>query len=132
MSHLLPESKHLKTGGAPVYRYRFDQTLPLAADAKADVEPTAPHAGEIEFVFRVLNSRKLPWRQSDRDVSELMSNYWTNFAKTGNPNGPGLPAWPEYTSQGGYPLMRFKPASAATPDAHRARYEFLEKLGTLP
>ena len=123
---------HLKTGGAPVYRYRFDQTLPLPADAKEGTEPTAPHAGEIEFVFRVLSSRKLPWRQSDRDLSELMSSYWTNFAKTGNPNAPDLPHWPAYGTQGGYPVMHFQAESAAAPDAHRARYEFLDRLGATP
>jgi len=32
-------------------------------------------------------------------MSELMSSYWTNFAKTGNPNGAGLPAWPEFSSK---------------------------------
>ena len=50
----------LKTGKAPVYRYRFEQTLPLAADAQAGEEAAAPHASEIEFVFQVLSSRKLP------------------------------------------------------------------------
>jgi len=43
----------------------------------------APHASEIEFVFRVLSSRNLPWRAEDQMVSELISSYWTNFAKTG-------------------------------------------------
>jgi para-nitrobenzyl esterase len=78
---------HLKTGKAPVYRYRFEQTLPLPADAAADAEATAPHASEIEFVFQVLSSRKLPWRPEDRKVSDLMGSYWSNFAKTGDPNG---------------------------------------------
>jgi para-nitrobenzyl esterase len=123
---------HLKTGGAPVYRYRFDHPLPLPADARPDAEATAPHSAEIEFVFRVLNARKLPWRQSDRDVSELMSTYWTNFAKTGNPNGPDLPAWPAYASEGGFPVMHFRAESAATPDDHRSRYEFLDRLGIAP
>ena len=74
----------------------------------------------------MLSSRDLPWRPEDHRVSELVSSYWTNFAKTGDPNGPGLPPWPVYTPAGGDPVMHLTPAPAAVPDAHRARYEFLE------
>jgi para-nitrobenzyl esterase len=123
---------HVKTGKSPVYRYEFNQTLPLAPDAKAGTEPTAPHASDIEYVFRVLPSRDLPWRPEHHEVSELMAAYWTNFAKTGDPNGPGLPKWPVYNAQTNYLVMHLKPNAAAAPDDHRARYEFLEQLGPQP
>jgi para-nitrobenzyl esterase len=123
---------HLQTGGSPVYRYEFDQALPLPANALPGTEPTAPHASDIEFVFRVLSSRRLPWRQQDRDVSELMASYWTNFAKTGDPNGAGLPAWPAYTGRDGYPVMHLQAASAVQPDTHRSRYELLDRLAAAP
>ena len=86
---------HHQTGRSPVFRYRFDQALPLSPSAasKPGAEPTAYHSAEIEFVFRVLSSKELPWRPEDRQLSELMASYWTNFAKTGDPNGPGLPRW---------------------------------------
>jgi para-nitrobenzyl esterase len=70
----------------------------------------------------------LPWRQEDRDVSELVSSYWVNFAKTGDPNGPGLPRWPAYSSKTGYQVMHLQANSAATPDDRRDRYEFLDHL----
>ena len=111
----------LKTGKSPVFRYRFDQTLPLA-------EPAAPHASEIEYVFQVLSSRRLPWRPEDRKVSDLMGSYWTNFAKTGNPNGPDLPPWPAYASRDGYQVMHLTADPRPAPDQHRARYELLDKL----
>ena len=117
--------QQLKTGQAPVYRYRFEQTLPLAADAAADAEPAAPHASEIEFVFQVLSSRKLPWRPEDRKVSDLMGSYWSNFAKTGDPNGDGLARWPAY-SPDGYQVVHLRADPGAAPDAHRARYQFLD------
>ncbi|MGA9778223.1 MAG: carboxylesterase/lipase family protein [Limisphaerales bacterium] len=120
----------LQTGEAPVYRYEFDQALPLPADARPGTEPTAPHASEIEYVFRVLSSKHLPWRPEDRRVSELMATYWTNFAKTGNPNGPSLPPWPAYDRQDGYWVMHLGAHPSAAPDAHRARYEFLDHLNS--
>lgn len=121
---------HRTTGHAPVYRYKFEQTLPRARNAPKDAEPVAPHASEIEFVFRVLSSRSRPWRPEDHAVSELMASYWTNFAKTGNPNGPGLPKWPAYDANDSFPVMHLKAEAGAAPATDRARYEFLEQ--TMP
>jgi para-nitrobenzyl esterase len=118
---------HRATGESPVYRYKFEQTLPLAPDAAPNTEPIAPHAADIEFVFETLPSRPLPWRPDDGKVSALMASYWTNFAKTGNPNGPGLPEWPEYERDNGFQVMHLKADAAAAPDAHRARYEFQDR-----
>jgi para-nitrobenzyl esterase len=122
------QEMHAKTARMPVYRYEFDQTLPLAPNAPAGAEATAPHAAEIEFVFQVLSSRKLPWRPEDRKVSDLMGTYWTNFAKTGDPNGAGLPRWPAYRAEDGYMAMHLDADSQAAPDQHRARYLFLDSL----
>ncbi|MEO7600159.1 MAG: carboxylesterase family protein [Opitutus sp.] len=118
---------HRQTGKSPVYRYFFEQTLPLAPGT----EPVSPHASEIEYVFRVLPSRELPWQQEHRDVSELMASYWTNFAKAGNPNGPGLPNWPEYKADT-YSVMHLQENAAAAPDTRRARYEFLDQQKRSP
>jgi len=117
---------HRKTGQSPVYRYRFEETLPIAANS-TDQEPSAPHASEIEFVFQVLPSRDLPWRPQDEKTSELMATYWTNFAKTGDPNGEGLPHWPAYAPQK-YEVMHLTAQPEARPDDHRDRYLFLEKV----
>lgn len=122
----------LETGESPVFRYEYDQTLPLPADAKPGTEPTAPHSAEIEYVFRVLSSRHLPWRPEDNDVSELVSSYWTNFAKTGDPNSPGLPRWPAYTDRDGYQVMHLRANPESAPDEHRGRYEFLDHRTAIP
>jgi para-nitrobenzyl esterase len=42
-----------------------------------------------------------PWPEEDLALARLMSTYWANFAKTGDPNGPGLPQWPAYDSEHG-------------------------------
>jgi para-nitrobenzyl esterase len=118
----------VRTGKVPVFRYEFDQTLPLAPDAPAGAEPAAPHASEIEFVFQMLSARNLPWRPEDHKLSDMMGAYWTNFAKSGNPNGEGLPAWPKYTSKGDYSVMHLSADPHVAPDAHRARYLLLDSL----
>ncbi len=52
-------------------------------------------------------------------------SYFTNFAKTGNPNGPGLPAWPAFGAD--HSLIHFDKTITAGPDTLYARHEFLEK-----
>lgn len=118
---------HRQTGGSAVYRYEFDQPRPLPANAPAGAEPHANHSADIEFVFGMLDSLALPWSTNDRAVSELMMNYWTNFAKTGNPNGPGLPEWPAYREADGFQVMHLETHAAPVPDFHRDRYQFFDR-----
>ncbi len=58
-----------------------------------DPAERAPHAMELRYVFQTLPDDA---PAVDRQVSDLMSDYWVQFASTGNPNRDGLPAWPAY------------------------------------
>jgi len=66
------------------------------------------------------------WRPEDRKLSDQMMDYWTNFARTGDPNGPGLPVWPKYGKDDA--LIHLDSTITAGPDTLRPRYEFLLKI----
>ncbi len=117
----------VKTGDAPVYRYRFDLGSP--GDPFHPAAIGAFHSDDIEYVFGTLDSRRgAKWRPEDYKLSELMQTYWTNFAKTGNPNGAGLPQWPGYNPSGKWQVMHLSPNSEARSDQHRDRYLFLQQV----
>jgi para-nitrobenzyl esterase len=85
----------------------------------------AVHAGEIVYVFGTLaSSPGVIWQPEDQKLSETMGSYWTNFARTGNPNGDGLPTWPQFGPDDGYQVMHLSTVALAAPETHRDRYEF--------
>ncbi len=85
-------------GKGRAYLYYFDRRSP-----QSPLGPT--HAAEIGYVFGNLvgpgggpSGLRGPPEPADIALSELIQSYWVSFAKTGDPNGPGLPAWPAFTA----------------------------------
>jgi len=112
---------HRKTGESPVYRYHLE--LP-ALPSKYHPDAAAYHSDDIEYIFGTLDTRPGETiRPEDRKLSEQMMSYWTNFARSGDPNGPGLPEWPKYGP--GDELIHLDSPITSGPDALRPRYEFL-------
>lgn len=103
-----------ETHGGPVYAYYFDQRPPYPDDHRLADAKGAPHAAELAYVFGHLDLYPLPWRASDHVISNAMIDYWTNFAKRGNPNGKDLPHWPAY-KPGNPQRMIFSGEPAAGP-----------------
>ncbi|MDQ2833398.1 MAG: carboxylesterase family protein [Acidobacteriota bacterium] len=115
------------TGGSPVFRYRLDLGSP--GDKYHPASIGAFHSDDIEYVFGTLDSRNIArWRPEDRELSDQIGAYWTNFARTGDPNYTGLPQWPTYYAKTGWQVMHLDATSQARPDTQRARYLFLDSV----
>lgn len=84
-------------GRSPVYYYSFRQAPPFPADS-VYAGWGASHFAELWYVFDHLDQAAWPWTRDDRALAETMSRYWTNFARSGDPNGRGLARWPAFTT----------------------------------
>jgi para-nitrobenzyl esterase len=89
------------------YVYYFDHHTPQSPDG-------ATHGSEIAFVFGNLGGPSSTPSAQDVAQSDLISSYWVNFAKTGDPNGKGLPSWPVF-SEKDEKVMFFDSTSSARP-----------------
>jgi para-nitrobenzyl esterase len=116
--------------GLPAYEFRFD----YVGDAlKARSPNGAPHASEIPYVFdkygapyiaMVTPTHSGEASARDQAVARTIHSYWLNFAKTGDPNGAGLPKWPRYdAAKDELMLFRGDGVAAATPDPLKARMD---------
>ena len=111
--------------GSPVYRYRFSY---VQTAMRERMRTGAPHGGEIGFVFGTLTARPgSTLSPEDQAVSRMAQSYWVNFAKTGDPNGAGLPAWPRH-DPGKDLIFDFRPdgSAGAVPDARKARLDVMQ------
>ena len=85
------------TGQSPVFYYSFQQRPPFPADS-VYAGWGASHFAELWYVFDHLDQSPWKWTAGDRKLAEEMSGYWINFARSGDPNGTGLPHWPAFAN----------------------------------
>ena len=101
------------SAGRRAFIYRFDRSVP----GKGESELGAFHALELPYVFGAFQARTfswLPFTSADRKLSQIMQTYWTNFAKFGDPNGPGLPQWAPWNTRQ-EPYLVFSQSGDAVP-----------------
>jgi para-nitrobenzyl esterase len=113
---------------APTYMYQFGY-VPAAMLARARYG--AGHGSEVSFVFNTLNAR---WgapaeaTPEEKELARIMNTYWTNFAKTGNPNGKDVPVWPLFDTQNEEILdIELEGKPVGKPDPRKARLNVIEK-----
>jgi len=85
----------------------------------------APHGGEIAYVFDTLSAGRggVPTPE-DQAVARMAQGYWVNFARTGDPNGPGLPPWPRHEPSKDVIFdFRADGSAGAGPDPRKARLD---------
>jgi len=85
-----------KTGKSKVFYYYFDQHPDYPAGSPRAGYGSG-HGADVRYVFQHLNASNPQTTKEDIAISEAMATYWTNFAKRGDPNGEGVPAWPAFS-----------------------------------
>jgi len=102
-------------GSSRTFGYFFERAIPWPEYPRYQ----AFHSGELPYMFDNLSELDRPWDSVDRELAQLMANYWVNFIRGGDPNGPGLPAWPSDAEQ----VMRLgeQPRAETLPGAAVAR-----------
>ena len=111
-------SNMAKNNNIPVYRYQF---------TKENGYHGTYHSGEMPYCYGnlKLSGKTFAYDESDYKLEKTMLTYWSNFAKTGNPNGEGLPTWDEYTSNG--QVMELGEHVGPFEDKYLALYDLIDR-----
>jgi len=117
-----------KTAKTKSYTYFWDHTMP-GPDAG---QYGAFHTSEVPFVMNTLYMSDRPFTDADHKIASMMSAYWVNFIKTGDPNGKGLAHWASTADQPGMTMELGDKAAAIPVTGSKEKLSFFEGVLTRP
>lgn len=106
------------------YLYQFSHVPP---DKPNFPNYGAFHTSEVPYALHTLKQWKRDWQKTDFELEQTMSDYWVNFAKTGNPNGAGLPEWKSYDKETGQ-IMELGDKVFIQSETFKKAFDFLETI----
>ena len=127
---------HMHRARVETYLYFMEHVPPafqiyLASEPNLDL-PEGPrsvgayHSGDLVYVFNNLDLFAIEWSDEDRAMAHAMSGYWTQFAKTGNPNRADLPNWSSYTAAE-HQTQRLGTSIETIPGARRQKLDLMQR-----
>ena len=114
-----------KTGKSPVYSAYLAQKSDTTVYAKGNRRGAA-HADDMMYLKGAFDDKADKYPQ-EKKVSDLMQQYWVNFAKTLNPNGEGLPRWPEF-EEGKATVMQFNNGASLIEMPNQKRIKLIDEF----
>ncbi|MBL0420055.1 carboxylesterase family protein [Ramlibacter sp. AW1] len=124
---------HAAHGQSPTYLYFFTRRPPYYPDQRFPEQPRAEDFGAYHTVAQVYFNDNLdrgsparPYQPADRQLAAAASSYLVNFARSGNPNGDGLPAWPAFKGGRGGQVMVLGERIEAGPVPFMPALEFFD------
>ncbi len=118
-----------KTGHSRAFLYYFTHQPPPppGSTSRGGFGSGATHGSEAQFIFQNLLPPRA-WTDLDHQVSDMLSSYWVNFAKNGDPNGKGLAKWPAFNDKTKDRPMVLGDRAEIGPAPNRAQLAFFEQL----
>jgi para-nitrobenzyl esterase len=107
----------------PTYLYHFSH---VPTDKPNFPNYGAFHTSEVPYALHTLKLWDRPWQERDYKMEKIMSAYWINFVKTGNPNGADLPEWKSYDREAGN-IIEFNEGAILKPGMFKAEFEVMDK-----
>lgn len=103
--------------GIPVYEYLF---------TKKNKSLSSWHSGELRYAFHNIPEKTRLYDDADRHVSDVMHSYWVNFARTGDPNGEGLPVFEQ--NRNSDMVLELGDVTAMRDEPYMAFYGIMDKI----